>query len=373
MAESTPDERNEPGAPIARDAIDPDLIKLQRPRPKIGVITGLGVVLLCVVFLLRLNGDRKFSGDEQPTKVSVADIVAGKVDTESFVTFDAEPMMSHAIRASRTETGVGFRVVPVRGTGEKLWLVLHGDGWEPAKQNGYVGRLRPLSELPFEEAVHDYARTSPRPVFATAAATRAGFSTNKVTTVAGDTVTLTDKDQVAIDLMDPNVTMIVAALNQRLPSEAAWRSALTAAGVTPGPMLPAPNESSNQVRFEVAMPATELTAKLQAATLLAARVEPITRHYKTTWGALRASSSSGFSVTADGVTKTIPDAQLDLVGLYVNRSIPDGAYALITGERPQDYWYVLPIMIALVLIGLVFGWALIRAVKRDVLPPTTTA
>ena len=40
MAESTHDERDhDPGAPIARDAIDPELVKLKRPRPKVGVIT----------------------------------------------------------------------------------------------------------------------------------------------------------------------------------------------------------------------------------------------------------------------------------------------------------------------------------------------
>ena len=66
---------------------------------------------------------------------------------------------------------------------------------------------------------------------------------------------------------------------------------------------------------------------------------------------------------------TIPDAQIDLLGLYVARSIPSDAYALITDENPADYWYVLPITIALCVIGLIFAWALVRAVKRDLLTP----
>ena len=65
----------------------------------------------------------------------------------------------------------------------------------------------------------------------------------------------------------------------------------------------------------------------------------------------------------------IPDVQLDLVGLYVARAIPSDAYALITSERPPDYWHVLPVTIGLALIGLVFAWALVRAVRRDLLPP----
>ena len=62
------------------------------------------------------------------------------------------------------------------------------------------------------------------------------------------------------------------------------------------------------------------------------------------------------------------DAQLDLIGLYVARAIPDGAYALIAGEKPQDYWYVLPVTIVVALIALLFAWALARAIKRDLLP-----
>ena len=50
------------------------------------------------------------------------------------------------------------------------------------------------------------------------------------------------------------------------------------------------------------------------------------------------------------------------------RGIPSDAYALITGEHPEDYWYVLPVTILLAAIGLLFAWALVRAVKRDLLP-----
>jgi hypothetical protein len=68
-----------------------------------------------------------------------------------------------------------------------------------------------------------------------------------------------------------------------------------------------------------------------------------------------------------------PDAELDLVGLYVPRGIPDGAYALITGETPADYWYVLPVTIVVGLIALLFAWALVRAIKRDLLPTAPRA
>ena len=177
-----------------------------------------------------------------------------------------------------------------------------------------------------------------------------------------------------MDVVDPDTATVIAALNERLPNAQAWSTALAAAGIAAGPAIIPPAMATgmvpDQVRFEVKSPGAvgTTTTKLEAASLWAARVEPITRHYKTTWGAMKTSTGAGFNV-AQGVT--IPDAELDLVGLYVAHGIPDGAYALIDGEVPQDFWYVLPISIGLALIGLLFLWALVRAVKRDLLPTPT--
>ena len=371
MAESTSAE--EPGAPVAKDAIDPELVKLGRPKAKIGAITAAGVVFLCVVFLSRLNADRTFGGNGDPTKVTVAQIVAGEVASDEYVTLDAEPLMSHAIRTSMQKGGLGLRVAPVRGTGEQLWLVLPGNGWEAPTTKGYTGRLRKLSALPFASALRDHAEENPRPMFATAAATRAAFASGKVATVSGETLAITDADKVALDVVDPNSALIVAAINERLPNAGAWSSALVAAGITATPVPPPGGVAAqtDQLRYEVKTPGAvaATTTKLEAASLWAARVEPVTRHYQTTWGAMKGGSAAGFTV-APGVT--IPDAEIDLIGLYISKAIPDGAYAVIHGEKPQDYWYVLPISIGLLLIGLVFLWALVRAIKRDFLPPRTT-
>jgi hypothetical protein len=74
MAESGSEEP-EVGAPVAKDAIDPDLVKLQRARPKIGVITAAGVVFLAVLSLLKLNPSRRASPSptfSQTTSGSIA-------------------------------------------------------------------------------------------------------------------------------------------------------------------------------------------------------------------------------------------------------------------------------------------------------------
>ena len=357
----------DPGARVPKGTIDPDLVKLARTRLKIGVITCAALVALCGYFVVRLGPDRRFgSAGDKAEVVSAADVVAGKVGLDRFISLDAEPMMSHAIRAVTTRGREGLRVAPIRGSGERLWLVTSGDGNQSSAPR-YIGRLRKLADLPFAVAVRDFIDTNPRPVFATPAAVRSGIAANKVTTVGGDTVELTAADAVAFDVVDPGAATIVAAYTDKLPDAAAWSAKLTAIGAITSPATSTGPSEADGVRFTSAMPDAVATIgkKLEDANLWAARVDPVTRHYQTTWGAIAKASATGYVV--DGVT--IPDAQLDLVGLYVARGIPDDAYVLLDGERPDDYWYVLPITVGLGVIGLLFAWALARAVRRDLLPP----
>lgn len=358
----TSDAREEPGAPKAPDAIDPELIKLSRAPSRIGVVTSLGVVILSIVFMLRLNGDRRFGGEDTPRAITSADVVAGKVDDNSYVTLHAEPMMSHALRVGREKGSIGMRVVPARGTGDKLWLVVDGNGWDAPTAGAYTGRLRLISELPFADALHEFAAAHPRPLFATGAATRAGFSTDKVTGVGGEALALADGDRVAADVVDPNAATIVASINSSYPTVQKWVDALASAGIVTGPPQPG---AADLVRFDVKAPdaVATTTRALEAAKLYAARVDPVEHHYETTWGTLKGSTAAGFNLG----DATVPDAQLDLVGLYVAKAIPSGAYAVIVGEQPDQYWYVLPITLALAVIGLLFAWSFVRVLRRDVL------
>ena len=357
-------EPRDPGAPIALGEIDPDLVKLARQRPRVGLITAAGLVFLCILFLLRLAPDRRFAGSApRPSPATAADIVAGKVALDQLVEVSAEPLVSHALRITKGKGTLGLRLVPARGTADRLWLVVSGDGSEPPVTGAYVGRLRKLDDLPFAAAAHDRADAHPRPVFASAAAVRAGFAAGKVATVAGDSVAIADGDAIALDVIDPAAATIAASFNERLPDTAAWRAALERAGVVPAATA-APDAALGQVRFTVAAPVAITTTRLQNAGLWAARVEPVTRHFQTTWATLRKSPPAGLDV---GGT-TLPDDQIGLIGLYVARGIPADAYAVLTGEVPGDYWYVMPITIALAVILLVFAWALVRAVRRDLLP-----
>ncbi len=354
----------EPGAPIASGAIDPDLVKLARARTKVGLITSAGVVFLCALFLFRLGPDRRFGGaSDAPVVVSVDDLVHDRIAAEQLVTLDAELVVARAIRATNAKGSLGLRVVPVRATADKLWVGASGDGWDAPATHGYTGRLRKLDDLAFADAIRDFASQHPQPVFATIAAARAGFAAGQVATVAGDTVAVRDGDQVAADMIDPAAATIAASFNERLPDTAAWQAALGKAGLAQ-PTAGKIDEALGQIRFSVAEGVTTATAKLETAGLFAARVEPITRHLETTWGALRGSPAGQLALGATPV----PDGQLELLGIYVARPMPADAYVIVTGELPADYWYVMPVTLALALITLLFAWALVRAIRRDLLP-----
>lgn len=364
MAEEVTTVPDEPGAPIPKDAIDPALVKLSRSRPRIGMVTAAGVMFLCLYFAWKLNPDRRFSGEpEAPTRVTVEQIANGSIGPDRHVVVDAEPLIAHAIRSATQKGNFGMRVVPARGSADKLWLVLSGDGWSEAITAGHVGRLRPLADMPIADSIESFLAANPRPMFAPASAVRSGFVTNKVSTVAGDTVAVRESDRVGFDVLEPALATVICSFGERHPNTAACSQVLADLGITvSGP----PQEGREQTRYTITAPdavATTRTA-LESAQMWSMIVEPVTKHYETTWGKLKTSGPAGFTVDA----VTLPDTQLDLIGLYVVRSIPDGAYALLGGEKPQDYWYVLPVTILVIVIGLLFAWALVRAVKRDLLP-----
>lgn len=365
-ADTDKGEKREDGEPVPPGTIDPDLVKLRRTRSKIGVITAAGVVGLCVYFLLRLGPDRKFAGeDEKPTSVAISDVLGDRIAPNSFVELEAEPLFGHAVRSVKAKGDVGLRVVPVRGTGDRLWLALPGDAWDPPMLTGrYTGRLRKLGDMALAPSVKSHVESTARPMFATAAAVRAGLASGRVKLVTGDDVTLTDAQPVAFDVVDPNSAMIVVSFIEKYPDMKSWGGAMKRAEIDVKPVVPRPNDAAlGQGRLEVAMSVDEATKKLLAAELFAARVEPMKRHRAGTWGDLKKSGADGLSL-GGAVT---PDAQVDLVGIYVQRPIPDDAYALLTTEQPKDYWYVLPITLVLAVIGLLFAWALVRAIRRDLL------
>ncbi len=362
----------DPGEHLPKGAIDPDLVKLQRPRAKVGIITSAGILVICVFFLFRLAPDRHFGGEsEKPTAVAVSDILDDRIAPDSYVELEAEPLMSHAIRSIKAKGDAGLRVVPVRGSSDRLWLAISGDGWDqPAIGSRYIGRLRRLDSMTLSASVKGYLAETPRPVFANVPSIRAGLASSKIKLVTGEELSLDDNQQVAFETIEPATSLVVVSFNERLPDMRAWGGALKRANLDSKPATQKDNDAAlGQGRFEVPFASEEAIKKLESAELWAARVEPVVRHRTGTWAELKKSGADGLALGG----AVAPDNRVDLVGIFVSRGVPDGAYALVTGEVPQDYWYVLPITIALGALALLFAWALVRAIRRDLLPTRVEA
>jgi hypothetical protein len=371
MATSEPDA----GAPVPRDKVDPDLVKLERTKSRVGVITSLGVVILCIAFLFRLSSDRSFAGaSDEAEAVAVGDILAGKVGDDKLVEVEAEPIFAHGIRTVKTKGDLGARLVPVRGTNDRLWLALQGDPYDPPNTTGrYRGRLRKLADVNFGKAMFGYTAEHPRPVFAAPSEIRAAFASGTIKSVAGDAVQVTDDDRVMFELAEPSRAILVVSISRLRPNARGWKVALEDAGITPVTELPARDVDTalQQIRFEANQPPAEIQQKLHAGDFFGVRIDGVTTHYTTTWGELKKSPPTGFTALVDGkpgASATVADAQVDLLGVYARHQIPGDAYALLTSEHPEDYWYVLPITVILVGLGLMFAWAFVRAVRRDLLP-----
>ncbi len=356
----------EDGEPVPTGTIDPELVKLGRKRVRVGALTALGMASLCVFFAVKLAPDRHFAGEpDKPRDATPAQVLDGSLAMDSYVALRGEPLISHAIRAASSRGAPGERVVPARGTGDRLWLVEAGDAFGPPAGDAYVGRLRPLGELPLAKSVREFVAEHPRPVFASAAELRRGFATGTIRTVTGDDVHAAADTVVAFDVVDPSSAVIIGSFVQDVPDGPAWLVALGSAGISipdPGAVATTDRDSIRvEVRVDDAV--ASVTSKLDAAKLFAARVEPVTRHYQAPWQTIAGSPAGAFVV--GGSDGSVPEGRVELAGIYAARDVPDGAYALITGEDPDDASYAWPVTIALGVFTLLFGWAFVIAVRRD--------
>lgn len=356
----------EPGAPMGRDAIDPELVNLRRAPTPIGLVSALGVVVLCIAMMVRLRHDFGYARQGAAQATTAAEIAAGKVATNRHVTLDAPADRASAVRLFVSRGSLGSRVVAVRGTADRLWLALPGDPWGSAVHHDdrVTGRLRRLSEVRYAGALGAALTKYPTPRFITGAELRRAKAAGvtQLTLVDGSPLTIAPTDELDLDLTDPGAAIVVATLSTSFPDAAAWSAPLAAAGVITAGQAPI-STSATTVRWQVQRPdaVASVTAALDGATLWGARAEPSTVTQRAPWDKL--------AVTDAGVTvgtSVVPWSAIDVVGVWAPRALPDGAWVVMADEAPGDYWYLMPIYVGLVIIGLLALWALIRAIKRAV-------
>lgn len=357
----------EPGAPIPKDEIDPELVSL-RPRTQIGMVTALSVVAFCVFLSVKLWPDLRFAGEGGPEEVDTDEIASGGVGVDRHVTLAADLERAAAVRVKQSAGVPGLRVVPVVGGADKVWVVLDGNGWAAPREGGrYTGRLRRLSDLPFAGSFLGYAKQHPAPRHVTAEELRRAIATKstELTSVTGDTFTAAADDIVEIVSIDPDAVIVAASFGERQPDVETWTAALAGAGLIE-PFAAPRTADDDMVWFDVKRPGAlaNTTRALEASGLWAARVEPVTRRDRASWREVAASDAG---VTVGGAT--LPWSIVDVAAVHAARPVPGDPWVLIVGESPDRYWYIRPLYVVIAIFAVLFAWALVRTARRELLSP----
>lgn len=390
LAATAPGADAEPGRLPGRDEIDPELIALPRPRTRIGPVLSLSVIVFCVFIMLRLRADLRFSLQEPPPRAfdSAAALLAGGELDDRHVQVRAVPDRALAVHVAASLAEPGSRLTPVQGTNDTLWIMLDGSVWTAGIQYNevYTGRLRRLADLPFADKLRRHvADQPPMPRFVQAAAVRdaldAGTGAGAVQDPAGDAIAVAADTPVQVYEAAGDLVRILAISGERLATAEAWTEALAANGLVAPGTAPVPNapattpsdEAGNDEAGQDAIAAWVFTAtvpggvdaaraRLEEARL-PATVEPVRVIHDVSWSDL---ARQGDALAVAG--RRVPWQQIEWVALTVPRTVPadgDEVWVLLTEERPETYWYVLPLFVVLGLFGLLFSWALARSLWWD--------
>jgi hypothetical protein len=266
----------------------------------------------------------------------------------------------------------GLRVAPVVGSADRVWVAIDGDGWATPRSDGtYVGRLRRLSDLPFESPLRAYAKAHPAPRFVSPDDLREARAEGrpKMLDVTRTDFIVEDDDVVELVVVDPDAITIIGSFGSRVPDADAWTTQLNgafAAGGAQHYQVELRKADSHQAWFDVHYQGARATAPklLEAAKLWGGRVEPITRRHRAPYEEVAVSDSS---LTIAGAT--VPWASVDVIAIHAARPIHGDPWVLIAGEVPEQYWYLTTVYVLLGVFALLFGWALVRTARRELMAP----
>lgn len=348
-----------PGEPLAPGELDPELVNLRTTRRPVGAIAALAVALLSVYLIVRLLPDLRFARRADAPRV--LDATAGEIATsdDDFVEVRHRVGYGRAQRVRSTTGGLGMRLTPVIGTSGRVWIAQPGSGFGDPVDGKYVGRARALDDVAFGAALRARTASAPVPLYVASATWRATAAGAPLATVDFDAFTPAPGDVVELDTVVPERVRVLATFTERQPDLAAWTAALAGAGLTVD-ATQAPTSTGRSAEFVVRAPSlAAVSTALDKAQLWGALPEAITETRRSTVGELRANTDALGPGAIGGDV---------LLRIWGRAPVPRDAVVVIMGERPGDYWYVLPVVIVLGLIGALFLWAFVRALRRDWLP-----
>jgi len=232
----------EPGAPIHPDAVDPELINLKVPPQRRHPLVAVAVLVVSLLLLYKMRADISYALlPDQPVPLGPVDgsavaKLAGQGD--KFVRIAGLPDHRNSV-AYDPKGGRGrVQVFRVLGTASKL-LVARKVTLTAEVSNDFVGRLRPISEVWFAEALRSY--------FKQTQALRA-IDLDKLKTTAtgklslplstldrsGQPLTVSKDQELLIDvLFDEDVRVLLS--KEKFPSEQDARYEVERLGLPHGP------------------------------------------------------------------------------------------------------------------------------------------
>ncbi|MCP4444043.1 MAG: hypothetical protein GY811_01695 [Myxococcales bacterium] len=348
----------------AVDELDPELVKLPRPKTRIRPIMAMAIIGICLTIGLRLSGDLRFSWLGDPTAVDGVTALGSEHENQ-FIELHVRPDRPQALRVVPSRSSTGLVLVPTLGTGGSLWLLLPATPWtaEDATNEVYRGRLQRLSDTNFDEALRSHVADGtvairPIPLDSLRGALSSGA--NDVLDVSGDRFTLASTTAVQIEEVATDLVRVVAVSTDPYRDETSWSLALQNAGVLPPETAPV---SSNPDTWTFDVPApqglAEIKAKLRASKLFAAQASEIRSMRRGIWSEL--------SLDGDDVllSNARPGYHTVRVAVSAPPLVASGAFVLDTTEEPNTYWYVIIIVLALAAFALLFALGLYRTIRRN--------
>lgn len=346
----------------AEDELDPELVKLPRPKTRMRPVMALAIIGLCLTIGVRLSGDLRFSRLGDPVAVeSVADLSS---DHENqFIEIRLKADRPQALRVLPSNSTTGQVLVPTLGTGGSVWLLLPTTAWGIQHPDGelYRGRLSRLSDMSFHDSLRSHVAKGTvalRPIPLSEVRTALSESSLDVADVSGDRYRVGADTVVLIEEVAANRVRILAVATDPYRDEASWILALQNAGVLPAGGAPVSSSPSSWT-FDVPAPGglAEISEKLRSARLFAAQASEIRESRRGKWSELE--------LDGDDIVlgQAKPGFRTQTVALSAPPLVAKGAFLLDTTEEPGSYWYVLIIVLALAAAALLFGSGLYRTIR----------
>jgi hypothetical protein len=350
----------ETGAPWP-GGVDPELTKLPRKSASLSPYLAGALVALCALLMFRLRADLTFSREAEPQKLSNFDEIAA-ADLNSFVEFEGVPDRAQALRITASESQNGVLLAPVFGARGKLWIVLPGSPFleEVRYDEFYRGRLMSLADMPFAEVLDDYLRSDnlierPFDTKTIEAALRA--EATSLRDHAGDDVAISSTTPVKLFETSVENVEVTVSLTEDHPDEAGWTLALQNTGLLPAAGRPVSSTDTSWTYHVVAPSGSveHVRRILLDAQLWSATATAIHRTREGTWKDLN----------LDGEDLLLGEPQSGFrptgISVFAPPPLVEDARILVTTERPDELWYVLPLFLLLSGFALLFAFGYWRS------------